>query len=52
MAEVSREIALMNVTRPYQSRVNIGSGIGLVPSGNKSLPELMLTQIYAAIWRN
>ena len=26
--------------------VNIGSGNGLVPSGNKPLPEPMLTQIY------
>ena len=30
--------------------VNIGSGNGLVPSGNKPLPEPMLTQIYVAIW--
>ena len=29
--------------------VNIGSGNGLVPSGSKPLPELMLTQIYVAI---
>ena len=29
--------------------VNIGSGNVLVPSGNKPLPEPMLTQIYAAI---
>ena len=28
--------------------VNIGSGNGLVPSGNKPLPESMLTQTYAA----
>ena len=28
---------------------NIGSGNGLVPSGNKPLPEPMLTQIYVAI---
>ena len=31
---------------------NIGSGNGLVPSGNKPLPEPMLTQIYVAIWRH
>ena len=29
--------------------VNIGSGDGLVPSGNKPLPEPMLTQIYVNI---
>ena len=29
--------------------VNIGSGNGLVPSGNKPLPETILTQMYAAI---
>ena len=32
--------------------VNIGSGNGLVLSGNKPLPEPMLTQIYVAIWRH
>ena len=32
--------------------VNIGSGNGLVPSGNKSLTEPMLTQISVAIWRH
>ena len=31
---------------------NIGSGNGLVPSGNKPLPELMLTQNSVAIWRH
>ena len=31
-------------------KVYIGSGNGLVPSGNKPLPEPMLTQIYVAIW--
>ena len=29
-----------------------GSDNGLVPSGNKPLPEPMLTQIYVAIWRH
>ena len=29
--------------------VNIGSGNGLVPSGNKPLPEPMLTQISVAM---
>ena len=28
----------MNATTPYWSLVNIGSGNGLVPSGNKPLP--------------
>ena len=30
--------------------VNIGSGNELLPSGNKSLPEPMLSQIYVAAW--
>ena len=30
----------------------IGSGNGLVPSGNKPSPEPMLAQIYVAIWRH
>ena len=33
-----------NVTRPYWWYVNIGSGNGLVPPGNKPLPEPILTQ--------
>ena len=32
-----------------QGWVNVGLGNGLVLSGNKPLPELMLTQIYVAI---
>ena len=35
-----------------KSTVNIGSGNGLVPSGNKPLPEPMLTQISVAKWRH
>ena len=35
----------MNVTGLHWWSVNIGSGSGLVPSGNKPLPEPMLTQI-------
>ena len=31
------------------SLVNIGLGNGLVPSGNKPLPEPMLTQIYVVV---
>ena len=34
------------------SEVNIGSGNGLVPSGNKLLPEPLLAQIYVVIWRH
>ena len=33
-----------------QNALNIGSGNGLVSSGNKPLPEPMLIQIYVAIW--
>ena len=42
----------MNVTGPYLWLVNISSGNILVPSGNKPLPEQMLTQICVTIWRN
>ena len=41
----------MNATGLRWRSVNIGSGNGLVPSGNKPLPGPMLTQIYIAIWR-
>ena len=40
----------MNGTGPYWSSVNIGQDNGLVPSGDKPLPELMLTQYYVIIW--
>ena len=30
--------------------VNIGSGNGLVPSGNRPLPQSMLTHFYVTIW--
>ena len=33
-------------------KVDIGSGNGLVPSGNKPLPEPVLTKISNAIWRH
>ena len=39
----------MNITRPYWWLVNIGSGNGLVLSGNKPLPERILTQV---IWHH
>ena len=42
----------MNATRPYWEKVNIGSGNGLVPPGNKPLAEPMLTQIYVAKLRH
>ena len=32
--------------------MNISSGNGLVPLGNKSLPEPMFTQVYVATWRD
>ena len=38
------------ITTPHWSFINIGSGNGLVPSGNKPLPEPMLTLIPVAIW--
>ena len=40
----------MNVSGSFWL-VNIGSGNGLVPSGNNPLPEPMLTHIYVAIWQ-
>ena len=40
----------VNATTPYWSLVNIGSGNGLVPSGNKPLLEPMVTQISVTIW--
>ena len=39
----------MNVTEFHWWSVNIGSGNGLVPSGNKPLPEAMLTPVFIAI---
>ena len=42
----------MIVTGLHWWSVNIGSVNGLVPSGNKPLPEPMLTQISVAIWRH
>ena len=40
----------MNATRPHWWSVNTGSGNGLVLSGNKPLPEPMLTQFCVTIW--
>ena len=42
----------MNVTGLHWWSVNIGSGNGLVPSGNKPLPEPLLTKICVAIWHH
>ena len=42
----------MIVTGLHWWSVNIGSGNGLVPSGNKPLPEPMLTQISVTIRRH
>ena len=42
----------VNATTPHWSLVNIGSGNGLVPSGNKPLHEPMLTYIPVAIWHH
>ena len=40
----------LNATEPYCWKVSIGSGNGLVPSGNRPLSEPMLIQIYITIW--
>ena len=40
----------VNATTPHWLLVKIGSGNGLVPSGNKPLHEPMLTQIFVAMW--
>ena len=50
---ISSEISPnINVSWLHWWSFNIGSGNGLVPSGNKPLPEPMLTQISDAIWRH
>ena len=36
----------------YWWEVNIGLGYGLVPSGNKPLPEPMLAQVPDTIWHH
>ena len=45
----NQSIDLLNATRPHWWVVNIGPGNGLVLSGNKPLPEPMLTQIVVTI---
>ena len=42
----------MNATKPCQWEAKIGLGDGLVPPGNKPLPEPVVTQIDVAIWRH
>ena len=41
---------IINIDSKYE--INIDSGNSLMPSGNKPLPESMLTQIYVAICRH
>ena len=53
--DISYEIALrwMSSAAPYWRLVNIGSGNGLLPSGNRPLPhEPMLTTFYVGIWQH
>ena len=38
-----------DVTKQLRRLVIIGSGNNLVPSGNKSSPEAMMTEIYVAL---
>ena len=48
---ISWKIALMYMPQNTSyNDVNIGSGNGLVPSGNKALPVPMLTQICLTTW--
>ena len=42
----------MNATGLNFQYVNIGPGDGLVPSGNKPLPEPLLIQVFVATWRH
>ena len=37
---------------PLRMKINIGLGNALVPPGNRPLLQLMLTQIFVAIWRH
>ena len=49
---VSFEVAFIWMPQDFTGDylVNIGPGSGLVPSGNKPLPEPILTQIYVTRW--
>ena len=48
----SKQCPTIKASESHWWLVNIGSGNGLVPSGNKPLPEPMLTPIYVAIWHH
>ena len=53
MADISHVNNIqMNVTGPYWRYINMGSGNGLVLSGNKPFPEPMLTWIYVTKWHH
>ena len=39
----------VNGTRPHWWHINMSSGFGLEPSGNKPLPKLMSTKFYDTI---
>ena len=43
-------VTKVRATEIHWQQVNIGSGHGLVSSGDKPLPESMLTHNYVAIW--
>ena len=43
---------ISHVTGPYKWQLNIGVGNEFVPSGNRSLLETMLNEIYVAMWRH
>ena len=49
---IFNEIILQRIEIIFSQQLNMGSGNGLVPSGNKPLPEPMLTEIYIAIWHH
>ena len=49
---ISCEIALIWMSLDFTDDQNIGSGNGLVPLGNKPLPEPRLTQFSVAIWHH
>ena len=49
---ISYEIALIWMSLDFTDEVNIGSGNGFVPPGNKLLPEPMLIQFSVAILGN
>ena len=46
------DLRWVNIMELPEWDVNIGSGNGLVPSGNKPLPEIMLTAIYVVVWHH